>query len=239
MNTDGGPNTALYEVGSNLNIANFQRGLVGQWSFEGTGSITSGQNLGMEDTSGRNNHGTASNANATGMAFTTGQVGGAISLDGVDDRVSLGSGFNFHGTSPFTIEAWINPVTTDYRIIVGRFNAGVAGQWLFFLSGGRLSLHREIAPFSVTGGRLLSLNTWHHVVGTYDGSNMRLFLNGVLDGGPRASGSVSSNIIEVFIGSRLSGGISADHFNGLIDEVRIYNRALSASEVRANFNAGR
>jgi len=240
---DGGTDSARFEAGTNPSLWASASGLVGYWSFDGTGSIANNQIAGLRDESGRGNHGTASNANATGMAFVPGRVGNAISLDGVDDNLEIGDRpiLNFHGTQPFTIEAWVRPAVANHTgTIMGRQNSGVAGNYMLKIREGRLFLYREIPPWTgVTSTTALIANTWHHVVGTYDGANMRLFVNGSSDVVPVASGSVGNNSIRVLIGARLINGAPYNFFNGLIDEVRIHNRALTEAEIRASFNATR
>jgi len=239
---DGGTDAARFEAGTNLALWTTASGLVGYWSFDGTGSIANNQDVGLRDTSGRDNHGTASNANATGMVFVPGRVGNAVSFDGVDDFVEIGDRptLNFHGTQPFTIEAWVRPAVANHAgVIVGRFNGGVAGNYHFGFTGGRLYLHREVSPFTKVRTTVLTVNIWHHVVGTYDGSHMRLFINGSSDAVPVASGSVPNVSIRVLIGARLQNNVPAFFFNGLIHEVRIHNRVLTEAEIRAIFNATR
>jgi len=240
---DGGNDFARFEAGNNLALWTSASGLVGYWSFDGTGSIAHNQTVGLRDTSGRDNHGTASNANATGMAFVPGRVNNAVSFDGVDDNLEIGDRptLNFHGTQPFTIEAWIRPAVAGHSgTIVGRYNGGFLGHYRFWLTGGRLDLRRWISPWSIiTGTTILTANTWHHVVGTYDGTHKRLFVNGFSDAVPVASGSVANVNIRVLVGADLNLNNPIRFFNGLIDEVRIYNRALSAAEIRTIFNATR
>jgi len=206
---------------------------VGYWSFdEGAGTTA-------RDLSGRGNTGTLVN-NPT---WVEGRVGRALSFDGINDHVEIGDRptLNFHGTQPFTIEAWVRPAVANHAgAIVGRMNLGIIGQYHFELITGRIRMAREVSPGTfITGATVLTANTWHHVVGTYDGSHTRLFLNGSLDTIPIASSSIPNNNIRVFIGALLSHGSLAIFFNGLIDEVRIHNRALTEAEIRASFNATR
>ncbi|PIW91613.1 MAG: hypothetical protein COZ91_00770 [Candidatus Nealsonbacteria bacterium CG_4_8_14_3_um_filter_39_7] len=78
---------------------------------------------------------------------------------------------------------------------------------------------------------------WYHIVGRWDGTDMRLFANGVDIGNPVSlTGSILTTTNTLKIGKHYS---LASYFNGLIDEVRIYNRALTAGEVLNNYYAGR
>lgn len=73
----------------------------------------------------------------------------------------------------------------------------------------------------------LNLNQWYHIAGTYDGNRMTLYLNGQPIASATASLHVGQNMMPVSIG----GHLGVNSFNGLIDEVRIYNRSLSESEI--------
>jgi len=231
---DGGTDFARFEVGTNLSLWTSASGLVGYWSFdEGAGTTA-------RDLSGRGNTGTLVN-NPT---WVEGRVGRALSFDGVDDFIEIGDRptLNFHGTQPFTIEGWVRPAVAGHSgTIVGRYNAGITGNYFLTLLNGRLNLlyRPPEPPWNITGTTILTANVWHHVVGTYDGSHMRLFVNGSSDAIPVAPGLAHNVNIRVLIGARLSNNTPTVFFSGLIDEVRIHNRALTEAEIRTIFNATR
>ena len=239
---DGGTDAARFEAGTNLSLWTSASGLVGYWSFDGTGSIANNQIAGLRDESGRGNHGTASNANATGMAFVPGRVGNAVTFDGVDDNLEIGDRptLNFHGTQPFTIEAWVRPAVANHTgTIMSRYNGGILGHYILDLNTGRLLLYRAVSPWNIAGTTVLTANNWYHVIGIYDGAHMRLFVNGSSNAVPQVSGSVANFNIRVLIGAHLRTNNPTSFFRGLIDEVRIYNRALTEAEIRTIFNATR
>jgi hypothetical protein len=80
----------------------------------------------------------------------------------------------------------------------------------------------------LTGSANINDNQWHHVAGVYNGSKMDLYVDGKLDASQTASGSLNVSATNVYI-----GGSPSQSFNGLVDDVRIYNRALSADEIEA------
>ena len=83
----------------------------------------------------------------------------------------------------------------------------------------------------------IPLNEWIHIVGTYDGSNVEYYVNGDLAiDHTVAAGKIASGGLLLGIGDR-SDGVNADAIQGYIDEFRIYDRALSATEVKNNMNA--
>ncbi len=199
-------------------------GLVLYQKMSGSSGITS---YDMNTTS--NNNGTLTNMN-TGLDNGTsgwnssGKFGNAVSFDGTNDYINAGNGASLTNISSFTYEAWIYRTgTSNYPGIFGRTTVGKAdmrfdgaGAYLFiFVNGTQLGIGN------------INLNTWYHVVGTWDGTYIKGFLNGNYVGNNTAIAPSFANEY-LFIGQRNTG---SDYFNGLIDEVRIYNRALSQEEI--------
>ncbi|MEM0360148.1 MAG: DUF2341 domain-containing protein [Candidatus Diapherotrites archaeon] len=92
----------------------------------------------------------------------------------------------------------------------------------------------------LTSQSTLSTNAWQHIVATYDGSTKKLYINGVLDSNTvSVSGSVGQNSRKFSIGASDTGTAWANYFNGFIDEVRVYNRALSIEEVQQLYNSSK
>jgi len=147
-------------------------------------------------------------------------------------------------TGDFTIESWINlfekptDVSPTYRmaIVSHRDNTN---SWEFDIknSAANLALFKEgsTALSSSTG---LSTNRWYHVAATYNKDNtlIKLFINGKLDNSGSYNLSINPSSSDVVIGKKANS--SNYYFNGLIDDVRIYNYAKSAQEIEADYNAG-
>jgi len=186
-------------------------------------------------------------------AWAPGVIGQAICLDGSDDRVDIPHADiqnTVFGTSTvFTLEAWAFPrdwanwATIMNKATDGWWSNTTNGMWadtggFGCVMGSNIAANPAGSVISVH--HIPPLNQWHHIVCTADGTNLIMFVNGV-EIGRRAISLLThprtSNTAPIVIGRRCVG--CGPSFNGLIDEVRIYNRALSASEVRANFNAGR
>jgi hypothetical protein len=89
------------------------------------------------------------------------------------------------------------------------------------------------ADQAANGNAALPLNTWTHVAVTYDGTTLRVFINGTQAGSAAVAGSIAASTGALRIGGNSVWG---EYFNGLIDEVRIYNRALSAAEIQTDMN---
>ena len=200
-------------------------GLKGNWKFdENTGATTA-------DSSGNNNTGTLS----SGATWTTGQSGSAVNLDGVDDYVQVGAQSSLALTTAGSLSAWIYPtgagsLATYGGIIINkegeyelaRFQDGTI-QWAFANTNPGWNW--------INTGYVAPLNQWTHVAVTYDSGVVKTYINGTLFhtySGSGAIGDVDGSRNDFRIGSRQLG---LHNFQGRIDEVRVYNRALSASEV--------
>ena len=86
-------------------------------------------------------------------------------------------------------------------------------------------------------GASYTANAWHHVVGTYDGTNKKLYMNGSLIDTVSESGAIDNDDVSLTIGAREDG--MDWYFNGNIDDAKIYSRALTQAEVTRNYNAGK
>lgn len=168
----------------------------------------------------------------------------ALSFDGTNDRVDCGNNpsLNITGTK-VTVEAWIYPTawrTESWRgNIVNKEGAATQGYMIRCGANGTLSFNigdgvnwREV--FSPVGA--LTLNTWQHVAGTYDGTTMRAYINGVQVGSLAAGFSIASSPNPVIVGDWAVPASGERCFPGKIDEVRVWNRALSASTLQAHMN---
>ncbi len=164
-----------------------------------------------------------------GVTFGTGQFGQAFSLNGTNQYVDIPDSNSLDITNALTISAWINPTTvTSSRRIVDKITVGFTDGYLLDILGGSL---RMIAGSRLLSGGTVATNTFQNVAGVYDGQFMRLYINGVQvasnDFGSIAP--IPTNNRSLKIGVDFTG--NGNLFSGLIDEVNIFNRALSASEI--------
>jgi hypothetical protein len=134
-----------------------------------------------------------------------------------------------------TLSAWINPAGSQsgWKTIVQRepdayfLNASNGSTTLRPAGGGHIG-----AGISYVGGPTASpVGSWTHVALTYDGSLLRLFVNGVEVAAQQATGTIQSSSSPLSIGGNSPYG---EYFNGLIDDVRVYNRALSQAEIQTD-----
>lgn len=213
-----------------------ETGLVASWHLEGgqSGSITNGTTAGLTDSSENINHGTAANANGSGMAWTPGNPDGAVNFDGTDDYVNIPATTGIPtANSAFTMMAWIKPDVHNGAKAIISWGSAAANQsnclrLAYGEGGGTYQIkHYFWGNDLLTGVSNLS-GAWHHLAVTYDGLNRKLFLDGKqIDSNIPGAVSVASTAIQ--IGRSVPAG--GEFFDGSIDEVRVYNRPLSANEI--------
>ena len=209
------------------------QGLVGFWGMQEGGGLI------VHDLSGYNNHGTMigmDNPSSATSGWTAGRTGKGLRFDGVNDYVSAGDVLDM-GTSNFTIRAWIKTSTTGKYIVGKRYNVAGADGYDFRVQNG--FLQSEFGGDSAStyqtpqGIRTIVDNNWHSAVVTFTRTGlMQQYVDGVADGSvdiSAESGFNMQNSLKLVIGASHDALIG--YFNGLIDDVRIYNRALSAGEV--------
>ncbi|GEM_PF-1245166 len=169
------------------------------------------------------------NASLHGAAWTM----GALKLDGIDDYVDCGNAPVFNLTNALTLEAWINPANAiGKQVIICKSEAGVF-QYSLELSEGRLqgALQLPNGKKTVSGDTVVTPGKWHHVHLTYDGKHLRIFLNGLPDGSIDATGNISAGNAPLLLGK---GDPSSAYFCGMIDEVKIFNHAMTTAEIAAD-----
>ncbi len=206
-------------------------GLVGYWSFnDGSGSTIT------RDSSGLNNTGTLVNMNTSGNETsgwaTDCKYGNCLRFDKVDDTISVGDK-NSLEPQRFSLVAWIKHLgSTDFQTIHTKSTYGTfEGYEIYVIPNNRIEfwMGNGVQSFSFTSNSILNPNTWYHVIGIYDGGSMKIYINGLPDNElPTGSQTIYYAGTSFAVGSHYSGR----YFNGTIDEVSVYNRALSDQEVR-------
>jgi len=197
--------------------------LVGYWKFdEGTGMTA-------VDSSGYGNDGTLKGP----PEWAVGQLGEALDFDGSSDYVEVPHNPSLSITEAITIAAWTYMSTgaSGEMAIVSKggwaannlpyeltMEAGSIIYWQFYDDAGRDTCSPDSPP----------VDEWHHITGTYDGTLFKCYIDGELADEWAYTGTMPENELSVMIGRRTTGGCQ---FNGLIDEVMIYNHALSDDQV--------
>jgi len=201
-------------------------GLVAAYSFdEGAGTTAA-------DKSGNGNNGTLING-ATWS--TTSKFGAAASFDGTNDRIDVIDSNSLDLTSGMTLEAWVRPTAnSSYRTVVLKEVSGELAYSLYAADsdhGARSSGWVRVASAShyADGTNTLPLNVYSHIAVTYNGSALVFYVNGVATRSTAVTGNIQISSMPLRIGGNTIWG---EYFQGQIDEVRVYNRALSQSEIQ-------
>jgi hypothetical protein len=155
----------------------------------------------------------------------------ALNFDGVNDYVNLGNYNAFTGN--YTVEAWVYLTpNTHVNTILGKYNASVAGTlYIEIKADNKVIAGREALPWQLTSTNMIPDNIWTHVAMTYDGTNLKIYINGNLDA-TGAFGSVSSNTQDVLIGARKSSNTPLNYFEGSIGDLRIWTTARTPAELQ-------
>jgi len=177
------------------------------------------------------------NGTIHGATYTDGKFGKALSFDGSDDYVDCGNDSSLDITEAITVETWVKPAqNSDHAGIAAKEHYTNNQGWVLIQLSGTdwyFRIYNGATYKAVSESNSVDLNTWQHVVATYDKQYMRLYKNGVQIGTPTACDwSIATTSEPLCIGYRSSVG---QHFSGIIDEVRIYNRALSADEIKMHY----
>lgn len=226
--TSGGADPSTYTIGNNLSLAPFIGGLVGWWKFEeGSGTTAA-------DSSGWGNNGAAS-----GTAIVAGKVGSnARDFNATAEKITVANSPNLDlADGKITLIAWVKWAGGgNEKYIIDKFSnkyglemngAGVAGTPRFIVNGGSVLLDNS-SP--------LSIGVWHQLAATYDGSMGYSYVDSVAAKSISAPNQTPGTGGDLVIGCYQNCSASYS-FSGSIDDVRIYNRALSPGEILSIYNA--
>ncbi|MGH8453404.1 MAG: LamG domain-containing protein, partial [Nevskiales bacterium] len=188
-----------------------------------------------DDLQGANN-GTLVN----GAGFATGMVGQAFSLNGVDGYVEVPDSASLDLTSQVTLMAWVNPATISGSFsnrIIDKSEAGVGGAYDLDIRQGKLRLLTVAGTGAFLSNSSIQTGVWTHVAGVYTGSEVQLYINGVLDNSGSFSGAISTNNLPLRIGAA-SNASANNMFHGFIDEATVVGTALPSEEIQSIYLAG-
>jgi hypothetical protein len=173
-----------------------------------------------------------------GAAWTAaGRLGGALTFDGVDDSVTVADSAEFDLSSGMTIEAWVKPSALDsWRSVVQKERTGAAAYGLFANTtlGAPAARVFTSEAFEAGASAPLLTTTWTHLAMSWDGTTVRLYVDGAEVSAQPAPGPLVISTGVLRIGG---SGLGSEWFSGLIDEVRVYDRPRTAGEIGADLNA--
>jgi len=203
----------------------------------------------LDETSGETAEDSAGNNNGRLVGDpqwqpTGGKIGGAMEFDGDGDYVEIGRESNFDIADQITVSAWIkvNQFDKEWQAVIAKGDSA----WRIQRNQNNNSLEFACSGLKVPSGsqygnlygeRGVNDGKWHNIVGVYDGSKMYLYVDGTVDTSQPASGRINTNDEPVYIGENSEN--TGRYWNGLIDDVRIYNYALSKDEIKTIYNEGK
>ena len=196
-----------------------------------------GSGTAWNDLSGNNNNGTLVN----GVGYSSGN-GGSLSFDGSNDYVSVADSHLLNQTTNLSISCWINfnVGSINSRTIFcgkGTGNSAATTQyWLEKLSNNSINFYCSITiDRNLNSNFIVTNNLWYNIVGTYNGSVMRLYVNGLLRNSLNITGSITTT--NTILGIGRLGTFNALYSNALISNFCFYNQTLSTNQVLQNYNA--
>ncbi len=204
-------------------------GLVGWWRFdEGTGILAG-------DSSGNENSG-----DIYGTTWVTGKYDQAISFNGVNNYVIVqdSNSLDFGIATDFSISFWFNPTATDWHLILNKKDVSLgttAGYQFTTLNDGLYAFIGDGTNGIIVTSTYISKGVWQFcTLVAQRNSTAKWYINGILSGNPVSMTSLGNldNSRNLYIGG------SDSYYNGMLDEVRIYNRVLSPAEIEADFQNG-
>ncbi len=235
----------LYNIGAakvaSSNTVSLSSGLIGYWTLDG--SKTNWSTGRTQDSSGNGN-----TAQFVSISTTTspiaGKVGQALKLNGSSSYIDAGNNSSLSITGPITLSTWVRHDSNSFKGWDAIITKGDTAYRLHtcngICNGGSIngfgfSINSGFGNDSVGSTVIPTKGVWYYVTATYDLQNLKLYINGVLVNTQSDSNSIGTNSTNVAIGENL--GSVGRQWEGAIDDVRIYNRALSAQEIRQLYNA--
>jgi hypothetical protein len=211
-------------------------GLIGYWPFNGNAN----------DESGNGNNGTVHGATLTIDRF--GNQNSAYNFDGVTNFIETNSTIGNFGQSDFTISSWIVSLTGSLEeTYIGKRSDGTYGNnWFGATEPTTRETYWDIDGdntgtnhYVLVSNSILNTSNWYNIVFKREGNNWKIFINGVEDASLTTPTIQNiNNTAPMTIGARYWDSNPVGYFTGQIDDVRIYNRALSSSEITSLFNEG-
>lgn len=207
---------------------------VGWWKMD------EGEGVSAYDSSGNANTGTLTTMDPPND-WVAGKFGKALDFDGSSDHVLTGnSGGNIQNY--VSVGAWVKTSGSSGTVVNKDAGGGNANRaYKIQLSSGKVNIivfKSSVVYDSVTSNSYINDNQWHHILGTWDGNTINVYIDGKLDGFKNYSGVINSNqATPLYFAKHPYAGFE-DYFTGQIDDVRIYNYALTAEQVKQVMNEG-
>jgi hypothetical protein len=174
------------------------------------------------------------------IGWTDGKFGKALSFDGIDDYVLIPKSASLDITEKITLTVWFKlhelPSVAGHRMDIYSMSGG--GITVYVDTDNKLHFDVNIGGtwYVLASPTVLSKDVWYYVTGVYDQTKQKIYINGVLDTETSRTGLLTISPYDRALGRHPVSNVY--YFKGIIDEVRIYNRALSEEEIKAHYQAG-
>lgn len=216
------------------------QGPIANWGFDEGGTTSAHDNSSNGMTGTLTNMASPTNGISGWQSEDKCLVGKCMAFDGTDDYVTVPDASPLDVTTSFTISAWINTRTisgADIAVVNKGRDATATYAYEFGLDTGRfaLKLYDGTNNPTVVGTTTASLQTWYYVTGTYDGSTLKIYVNGALENSTSYSINIGNQSGAMVIGKNANA--SDRYFSGKLDDVRMYNYVLSATQIRTNYQS--
>lgn len=171
---------------------------------------------------------------ATGdLTPVPGVRGAGARFDGVDGRISVADSSFLSAADGMTVSAWVRPEQDRDQTIVSTLHSGGAGGYLLELATDgtawfQVATDGGVHRVSSTSTLLSEPGNWYHLVGTFDGSQVRVYVDGELQGESAGAAGVRFDFIDLAIGDQMTGGYA---FAGVLDEIFLADTALAAADI--------
>lgn len=197
----------------------------------------------LDETSGTREDSTASNYDLTDnntVGYATGIIGnGADFVASNSESLSTSSNElnDTFSSSAWSVSIWAKPddISNTYGLIACDTNTGQR-QFFFAINSASLYFERQGASIAINVGNVISTG-WNHIVATYDNSRLRIYVNGTNVGDNPLMSAFSSSTNKTFLGCRQYSG-SNYYINGILDEVGIWAKTLTSTEITTLYNSG-
>jgi hypothetical protein len=202
---------------------------VGMWLFD------DGKGDTAKDSSGNQSDGTLKN----GPKWVDGKFDKALSFDGSDDYV-IAPDSTILNPYPYTFSAWVkldkyNPDANTGAVVMGNYGGDLKGSIFYISNSGKLSI-RPHPGTDLKGNTTIPLQQWIHIATTLEGTNLKVYVNGKEDGSGNSSG-YTGDILRSFVIGKASW-YDGSYFNGIIDEVAVFEIALTEAEINSILTYG-
>jgi hypothetical protein len=226
-----GTASASLNMNAPQNFGTLSQDLVGHWTFDGANLKNN-----VTDSSNSGNTGYLTGFGATSTAVVQGALGQGLKFDGVNDYVDVPYLGTVQSSGVYSISIWFNAKVNSGSL--SEMSDSSSNRNSIVFEGGRLKLatYNGTTAFGQTIPTALNtVNKWHHAVFVNNNTNTAVYYDNVLvTSNPVANnGAMSASV------SQIGYGASSAYFPGSLDDIRIYSRALSASEIKQLYNLGR